>query len=50
MGKAKRLVLIFAIGLFLNSCAAYDNSMSTFKKTFPGRNDKQATTDNNVRR
>jgi hypothetical protein len=49
MGKARRVFCLLAIALFMGSCATFDDSMATMKKTFPGRVDKPAA-DNNTRK
>lgn len=48
MRKVKWVVGLLGIVLFIGSCATFDDSMATMKKTFPGRVDKPAA-DNNTR-
>lgn len=50
MQKVKWVVGLLGIALFMNSCATFDDSMATMKKTFPGRVDKPAAADNNTRK
>jgi PBP1b-binding outer membrane lipoprotein LpoB len=47
MEKAKWMIGLLAIALFMSSCATFDDAKASMKKTFPGRVDNQATTGSN---
>lgn len=47
--KVKWVFGLLGIALLMSSCATFDDSMATMKKTFPGRTDSPAA-DNNTRR
>jgi len=50
MRKVKWVVGLLGVALFMSSCATFDNSMATMKKTFPGRVDSPAAADNTTRK
>ena len=50
MVKAKRWIGLLAFALLMSSCATFDDAKSSMKKSFPGRENAPATTDNNARK
>lgn len=48
MEKAKWMIGLLAITLLMNSCALFEDSKASFKKTFPGRTDNQVKTESNT--
>ena len=48
MEKAKWMIGLLAIALLMGSCATFDDSKASLKKTFPGRTDNQVRMDNNA--
>lgn len=47
--KARWVFGLLGIALLMGSCATFDESMATMKKTFPGRTDSPAADDNTRR-